>query len=113
MSDYFAPEVTLEIEENDPEISLELEGEDPEINLEVDFEATIGGVKSYRKLEDKPSINGTELYDNYDEIDPTVPEWSKEPTKPSYSYEDTGAVGGENQMNYDEIDRMFNAVFGI
>lgn len=31
----------------------------------------------YRKLNNKPTINNTELYDNYDEIDPTVPNWAK------------------------------------
>lgn len=69
--------------------------------------------KDYEQLDNKPSINGTELIGNYDEIDPTVPEWAKESTKPAYTYEDTGSVGGENQVRYDEIDRMFNAVFGI
>ena len=69
--------------------------------------------KDYRKLINKPSINGEELVDNYNEVDPTVPEWSKQPTKPTYNYSDTGAVGGENQVQYSEIDRMFNAVFGI
>ena len=31
-----------------------------------------------------------ELYDNYDEIDPTVPDWAKQPTKPTYTPEEIG-----------------------
>ena len=49
--------------------------------------------RDYQLLENKPTINGTELFDNYDEIDPNVPEWAKQETKPSYTYEEVGAVG--------------------
>lgn len=52
----------------------------------------------YQKLMNKPSINGTELYDNYDEIDPTVPRWAK----------------GEEpeEMNIVDIYDLWNSVFG-
>jgi hypothetical protein len=51
----------------------------------------------YRKLINKPTINSTELFDNYDEIDPTVPAWAK----------------GEapQQMDFLEIVEIFNNVF--
>lgn len=54
----------------------------------------------------------TETYD-LDEIDPTVPTWAKEPSKPNYTAEEVGAVDADNELAYGEIDRMFNAVFGI
>lgn len=69
--------------------------------------------RDYEQLINLPSINGTVHKGNYDEIDPTVPGWAKEPNKPTYNYQDTGAVGGENQVRYEEIDRMFNTVFGL
>ena len=69
--------------------------------------------RDYRTLKNKPSINGTELIDNYDEIDPTVPEWAKNSEKPTYTYQEVGAVGGENQTSFEDIDRMFSAIFGI
>ena len=47
------------------------------------------------------------------EKDPTVPPWAKAPTKPSYTAEEVGAVDVDNELAYAEIDRMFNAVFGI
>lgn len=37
-----------------------------------------GGTSDYNKLANKPSINGTTLIGNYDEIDPTVPQWAKD-----------------------------------
>lgn len=102
MNDYDERDVVLEIEE-----------QQDEIELDVDNVSPIGGDIDYKKqVKGKPTINGTELYDNYNEIDPTVPGWSKEPTKPSYGYEDTGAVGGENQIEFNEIDRLFATVFG-
>jgi len=72
-----------------------------------------GGTNDYRRLVNKPSINGEILEENYDEKDPTVPSWAKAETKPVYTYGETGAVGAENELHFDEIDRMFNAVFGI
>ena len=63
-----------------------------DIDLAADINAGInlGGTKDYRKLNNKPSINGIELYDNYDEIDPTVPDWAKQSTKPTYTPEEIG-----------------------
>lgn len=68
--------------------------------------------RSYNLLTDKPSINGTELIGNYDEIDPTVPEWAKSETKPTYTADEVEAVDRNNETDFAEIDRMFNAVFG-
>lgn len=68
--------------------------------------------RDYQNLDNKPTINGTELFDNYDEIDPTVPEWAKQETKPTYTYDEVGAVGAENEIHINEIDRMFATVFG-
>ena len=44
--------------------------------------------------------------------DPAVPEWAKQETKPTYTYDEVGAVGAENELHISEIDRMFAAVFG-
>ena len=45
-------------------------------------------------------------------IDITVPEWAKESEKPTYTYDEVGAVGAENELHITEIDRMFATVFG-
>lgn len=60
------------------------------ITLTVEEEKPIGMVaedvvevttSDYEKLINHPSINGTKLIGNYDEIDPTVPEWVKNQTE--------------------------------
>lgn len=107
------------------ELLDELEGEvvdldqiDGDLEAEADMEGEVEIPRTYVErdynlLYNHPSINGTEHVGNYNEIDPTVPGWAKEPSKPTYNYQDTGAVGGENQVRYEEIDRMFNTVFGL
>ena len=44
--------------------------------------------------------------------DPAVPEWAKQQDKPTYTYDEVGAVGAENELHITEIDRMFQTVFG-
>lgn len=45
-------------------------------------------------------------------VDPSVPEWAKQQEKPTYTYDEVGAVGAENELHITEIDRMFQTVFG-
>ena len=70
------------------------------------------GVDTYPQLGDKPSINGRPLIDNIDEEDPTVPAWAKNPYKPEYTAHEVGALGADDEMPFQEIDRLFAAVFG-
>ena len=75
-----------------------------------------GGTSDYLQLSNKPKINGIELVGNVtaeglgivvpqytselvndsgfitNETDPTVPAWAKEPTKPTYTAEEVGAL---------------------
>ena len=93
-----------------------------EINFDTPFEAEdidadVGEVireitSDYRQLLNRPSINGTSLLDNYDEIDPTVPDWAKKDNKPVYYPEEVGALNEDNEMHFSEIDAIFNQVFG-
>lgn len=87
------------------------------IRAEDEIDAEVGEVirettSDYRKLINRPSINGTSLLDNYDEIDPTVPEWAKRYNKPSYEPEEVGALNEDNEMHFSQIDEIFNQVFG-
>lgn len=72
--------VELTIEE-EPNVDLSFENEeDVSLSSENVVEVT---TSDYQKLINKPTINGSypkyaqELFDNYDEVDPTVPEWAK------------------------------------
>ena len=69
------------------------------------------GSNNYRNLDNLPSINGTILYDNYDEIDPTIYPWAKGEIKPSYTYNEVGAVGQENELGIAEVMELWEQVF--
>ena len=92
-------------------LEADLGVQDTTLNTELSF-GTAGGTKDYRKLNNKPTINGTELYDNYNEIDPTVPDWAKKEVKPEYTAEEVGAVDEENIISKSKIDLMFLKIFG-
>lgn len=71
-----------------------------------------GGTNDYNRLINHPTMDGREIIGDIREQDPTVPEWAKQETKPTYTYDEVGAVGAENEIHINEIDRMFATVFG-
>lgn len=86
-----------------------LDGE-THIKMKVD-EKSSGGTDDYRDLIHKPSINGTELIENYDEIDPTVPEWAKTENKPEYTPSEVGALAEDAEVSLVDVQTLFNMVF--
>lgn len=76
------------------DIDLEIDGE--LIESEVETVVKTNGTSDYRALTNKPSINGKVLEDNFDEEDPTVPDWAKESTKPQYNPEEIGTSPNVN-----------------
>lgn len=72
-------------------VKLKVEDESKvDLHIEPDEDVALSGenvvevtTSDYQKLINKPTINGsypeyaTELVENYDEVDPTVPEWAK------------------------------------
>ena len=93
----------------DEEIALSIEQE-MEIPMAVNEAA--GGTYNYLELFNKPSINGTELIGNYDEIDPTVHGWAKEPTKPDYTAEEVGAIDEDNEVSFSDLLSAWREIFG-
>lgn len=65
----------------------------------------------YEKLQNLPTLNGEVIKGNMNEIDPTVPSWAKEQTKPRYTANEVGAVDSESALTYAEIDELFNSIF--
>lgn len=104
--------VSLGVSEESQSVPMNVD-EEEEIHLKVQEGGGSGGTNDYRTLLNKPKINGETLFGNYNEKDPTVPSWAKKENKPAYNYSEVGAVGAENELHFEEIDRMFNAVFGI
>lgn len=96
--------------------SLEFEEETNTLKLlsgeKLLSEAEIPSADDYTQLRNKPTINGSELIGNYNEIDPTVGDWAKTEFKPTYSAQEIGAVDVNSTIGMDEIDRLFQAVFG-
>lgn len=92
------------------------------ITTTVDEDGTIhaigsGGTSSYEELSDKPYINGTELSGNKtlvelgiqpagsyleSESDPTVPDWAKQPKKPTYTKSEVGLGNVQNVTTNDQ-----------
>lgn len=91
-------DVDMEIEDND----LEIDGDITETIELVD------GVRDYRQLTNKPSINNVPLIGNYNETDPTVPQWAKEPSKPHYNASEVGAMAEGSAYLKSEVDAMVN-----
>ena len=104
-------EVSISLESNDNEVNIGVESNDLEVSLGLNEAIGGGGTNDYRKLKNKPSINGTDLYDNYNEIDPTVHGWAKEPHKPSYTAEEVGAVDEDNEMSFTAVKAIWDSIF--
>ena len=92
------PNCVLSLNEDDPVV---LQTSDDSTTLEVDESINFGGTNDYANLTNKPSINGVTLVGNKttedlgivaEEVDPTVPAWAKQPTKPSYTPLEVGAI---------------------
>ena len=66
---------------------------------------------NYENLKNLPSLNGKKIIGNMQEIDPTVPNWAKQESKPSYTASEVGAVSDENALSLNEIDEIFSGLF--
>lgn len=91
-------------------MKVEFANED-EMKLKMGSFIDTGGTKNYNQLVNKPSINGTELVGNYDEIDPTVPNWAKNDTKPTYTPEEVGSIDRNDEIQLSDIKTLWDSVF--
>jgi len=101
-------EMTIEV---DDDLDMSVEDESQEIGMDVGEVSEVVS-SDYEKLNHLPSINGTVLIGNYDEIDPTVPEWAKTDLKPSYTADEINAVDNNAEITTASIDAIISAVFG-
>ena len=82
-------------------------------SLEFDFkEQYVAGTSDYNKLKNKPTLNGKEIIGSMEEVDPTVSGWAKEPTKPSYTAEEVGAIKNDEikAISLDELNSLWEGV---
>lgn len=98
----------LEVQEDD-ELNIDV-SEDDELSLKIE-EGGGSGVSDYNELINKPTLNGEVMQGDMKEIDPTVPNWAKTPTKPDYTPEEVNAVNVDSVISLQDIDEMFKQVF--
>ena len=65
----------------------------------------------YNALYNKPKLDGRTIQGDIREQDPTVPEWAKAQTRPTYTAEDVGAIGrGElTEIPLADLEALWNA----
>lgn len=66
----------------------------------------------YEKLENLPTLDGREIIGEIKELDPTVPEWAKNETKPTYEASEVGAVSVNNRITADYVNSYFDFLLG-
>ena len=90
-------------------INLAEENESLVLDLKEQYDA---GTSDYNKLKNKPTLNGKEIVEAMEEEDPTVSGWAKEPTKPSYTAEEVGAIKNDEikAISLDELNSLWEGV---
>lgn len=80
--------------------------------LEVELDETVKVPQSldYNDLDNIPKLDGIPIKGNIRERDPTVPEWAKQPRKPTYSAKEVGAVGVDEMqaLSIEELQELWD-----
>lgn len=94
------------------DIQMNIQDESDKLQIESLDEKFVEGTSDYNKLKNKPKLNGNEIIGEVEEIDPTVPTWAKEETKPVYTPEDIGAMaeGSVIYVSTTELDELWNSL---
>ena len=93
-------DVLLSVQEEEA-VTMDIQ-EDSQVELTVG-EGLPSGSTDYNDLVNKPKLNGKTIQGDVEEEDPTVPQWAKQPEKPSYTPEEVGI----SAISLSEIADMF------
>lgn len=100
-------EIPVEVDITE-DIDVHIENEnDISADVEESINTQVGG-NDYEKLRNKPQLNGKTIIGNMEEIDPTVPSWAKEDTKPSYTANEVGAVDEDAAISLEYLASLFD-----
>lgn len=84
------------------------------IELGVDTVIKTGGTgtNDYNVLINKPRLDGVTIQGDMYEKDPTVPDWAKAQTRPTYTANDVGAVatGDIEDITLAALENMWNTL---
>lgn len=99
-------EIPVEVDITE-DIDVHIENEN-DISADVDeaIVTQVGG-NDYEKLRNKPQLNGETIIGNMNEIDPTVPSWAKNDTKPDYTADEVGAVDEDAAISLEYLASLF------
>lgn len=70
------------------------------------------GTNDYTDLINKPKLDGVTIVGNIHETDPTVPDWAKAQTRPTYTASDVGAIaeGEIEDIPLTTLEHMWNTL---
>lgn len=91
---------------DDSNINMRM-SDDSSINIGLSVQEQIQPViaNNYEQLINKPSLDGREIVGNINELDPTVPTWAKQDTKPNYNF---GEIEDVDSIPLTFISSLFN-----
>lgn len=97
----------MRIDGGDLNISATMQNE--AVGLELDSRVEMS--MDYNALYNKPMLDGRTIQGDIREQDPTVPDWAKTQTRPTYTAEDVGAIGrGElTEIPLADLEALWNA----
>lgn len=87
--------------------------EDAPVEMAADDRMIVDvGTSDYELLKNLPKLDGRPIVGDIPELDPTVPEWAKNPTKPEYTAEDVGAVAEKDLEAFtpSDLEIMWDAI---
>ena len=81
-------------------------------NVELNPADSILVNDDYNRLRNLPKLDGRPIIGDIPELDPTVPDWAKSPTKPEYTAEDVGAVAEKDIEAFtpSDLEIMWDAI---
>ena len=88
---------------------------DVDFEISEDFELKLADEvhlnRNYNELLNLPKLDGRLIIGDIPELDPTVPDWAKTPTKPEYNAEEVGAIpeGAMVQLDAGDFAEMWEA----
>nr|DAU25351.1 MAG TPA: hypothetical protein [Caudoviricetes sp.] len=82
-----------------------------EDRTELEASDNIFADADYNKLKNLPKLDGRPIIGDIPELDPTVPDWAKTPTKPEYKAEEVGAIpeGAMLELDAGDFAEMWEA----
>lgn len=88
---------------------------DVDFEISEDFELKLADEvhlnRNYNELLNLPKLDGRPIIGDIPELDPTVPDWAKTPTKPEYNAAEVGAIpeGAMVRLDAGDFAEMWEA----